>query len=628
MFFGVRKLDFNDFSTFSSNRYLMSNCNDQTLNFCSCIASDVDYKLSVIAKYEYEKPDSNRKFVTLNDRLQPVLSSNFENYYYGVSPAVDSELIIDAVSGMKFSTQAMLDEFIAKHCQCFMLHEDQSDYLLEAARYFLIAYSLNYGIKIKMDKTAAIDILQSDPSGLILKFKDGFLSVCGCPTVQISEQLNKLRFSKRCDGTWLFCDSGEYTIEQIYSDSDNIRLINGNVFYSGVLFRPLRFELLRNRYENYKTNTVCVYFERTTFAVVFALDRNFVNHPLLAQNDKISKILFQDDECKRKLLNDISAINKQGEYVLKAFEAVNEYLSGSINVNQICVSGNVFSQDKFLLMGKRAANTIDSGIIYPGVNGNAELLDPAVKFYKESMYVDCPESSIKSNRIDFSDEIGREAYAELKFSGRQQNWICQGITLSGNIPNKNEQQGRVYDQSFRRMHFNIIFMQDSDMTFSELVDASAGAAEDFETNSFLGIKVNFYKNAADQAMHAVKKFLGDIVKSKDFIESLMLLILFAVSLLHNERAFGDASSVISLILAGIIFTTTVFEASYYIARARRNKKRINTITVLEKQSFAELQKKIKQYFIKNNYKFHPAAYAAMQLHIEKQILNFYNNDNR
>ena len=88
MFFGVRKLDFNDFSTFSSNRYLMSNCKDQTLNFCSCIASDVDYKLSVIAKYEYEKPDSNRKFVTLNDRLQPVLSSNFENYYYGVSPAV------------------------------------------------------------------------------------------------------------------------------------------------------------------------------------------------------------------------------------------------------------------------------------------------------------------------------------------------------------------------------------------------------------------------------------------------------------------------------------------------------------------------------------------------------------
>lgn len=624
----MRELDFNDFSTYNSNRYLLSNCKDQTLNFCSCIASNLDYKLSVVAKYEYEKTDETGKFVTLNSDLKPVVSSDFENYYYGVSPTVDSEVIIDAVSGFKFSTLPLLDEFIAEHSECFMLHENQKDYLLEAARYFLIAYSLNYGIKIKMNKDTAQNILNTDTSGLVLKFDGALLTVCGCPTTQVLAELDKLQFRKLPDGTFTVCTDGEYTIKKIYSDSDNIRLINGNVFYSGVLFRPLRLELLRNRYENYKTNTVCIYFERTTFATVFAFDRNFVKHPLLTGDCKISKALFDDDDCKRRLLRDISAIGSSDNYVECAFKAVNTYLANSINVNQICVSGNVFSRDEVLLMGKRAANTIDSGVIYPGVNGNAELLDTSVKFYKESMYVDCPTSTVDSNRIDFLGEIEREAYAELKFNGKQQNWICEGVTLSGNIPEDDGIATDVYNQPFRRMHFNIIFKQDSDIAFAEMVDASNGAAEDFETNKFLGIKVDFFKNTADKAVNGVKNALGLIIRSKDFIESLMLLILFGVSLLHKEEPFGDWSSVISLILAVIILTATVSQITAFFKKNSWKRKRINTITVFKKQSFAELQKEIKQYFKKNNYEFHPAAYAALQLHIEKQILDLADNDNK
>ena len=211
-------MDFNDFSTYNSNRYLLSNCKDQTLNFCSCIASNLDYKLSVVAKYEYEKTDETGKFVTLNSDLKPVVSSDFENYYYGVSPTVDSEVIIDAVSGFKFSTLPLLDEFIAEHSECFMLHENQKDYLLEAARYFLIAYSLNYGIKIKMNKDTAQNILNTDTSGLVLKFDGALLTVCGCPTTQVLAELDKLQFRKLPDGTFTVCTDGEYTIKKIYSD--------------------------------------------------------------------------------------------------------------------------------------------------------------------------------------------------------------------------------------------------------------------------------------------------------------------------------------------------------------------------------------------------------------------------
>lgn len=162
-----------DFSLDQSNRFLSQAVSKEKLNFCSFITTGLKHNISVIAKYSPTALFDG--FVTLDENLRTVYVDDFTDYYYGISPKVDSALIIDSISKLRFSDLDGIDKFISEHSDCFMLHPSQEDSLLNLARYLIIAYSSNYGIKVYASPECLEISKAADPAGRIIVKSDNML---------------------------------------------------------------------------------------------------------------------------------------------------------------------------------------------------------------------------------------------------------------------------------------------------------------------------------------------------------------------------------------------------------------------------------------------------------------------
>ena len=91
-----------------------------------------DEKISVVGKYN---PNliTGEKFVGLDENLNPVLRSDFENYYYGISPKLTATMLVDTISSLRIKNKKDLEEFIKDNRDLFMLHQQDKDKLKEYA---------------------------------------------------------------------------------------------------------------------------------------------------------------------------------------------------------------------------------------------------------------------------------------------------------------------------------------------------------------------------------------------------------------------------------------------------------------------------------------------------------------
>lgn len=608
-----------DFSLDQSNRFLSRAVSKEELNFCSFITTGLKHNISVIAKYSPNILFNG--FVTLDKNLRTVYVNDFTDYYYGISPQIDSALIIDSISTLKFSDLSGIDSFISEHSRCFMLHPSQADSLLDLARYFIIAYSSNYGIKIHASPECSAAAKAADPTGKIIAENDDTLTFHGCPTHEVFDAFSDLRFAKGDDSIWTISPNGGMSIDHIYKDPDNIALLNGSTFYSGVLLKPLLLSYQKNCYENYNTATLCIDFERSTYATVFALDGNFLLHPLLdCCRNSISDVLYHDDMCKFRMVESLKRQQTSCANAEELLVTINEYLKTCANVNQIGVSGNIVTGDNILLLGKRSGNAIDSGFLYPGTNGNAEVADPSVSFYSYSVYADAPSISLTDSRIDFHGEITREAYAELRQEICREDWICYGVTVSGNVSCAMPTQGTLYANKARRLHFNILFEQQVAATFSSVCKTAKFAVESFENERILGIEVNSYKNFADYAMKRTSHFFEQIAESKDLIESVLLLLLFFNSATgQHEIIAGDLASKISLVLAFVIVAVTSYRCCRALSEKIKRRHQIRRLLIFRNSAYEVMQEKILKTV--SDYHYHPVAFAALQLYVENHVFD-------
>lgn len=608
-----------DFSLDQSNRFLSQAVSKEELNFCSYITTGLKHNISVIAKYSPTALFDG--FVTLDENLRTVYVDNFTDYYYGISPKVDSALIIDSISKLRFSDLDGIDKFISEHSDCFMLHPSQEDSLLNLARYLIIAYSSNYGIKVHASPECLEISKAADPAGRIIVKSDNILSFRGCPTQKILDAFSTLRFVKGDDSIWEISSDDGIGIDQIYKNPDNIVLLNGSTFYSGVLLKPLVLSYQKNYYENYNTATLRIDFERSTYATVFAMDGNFLYHPLLdCCKNAISGILYHDDICKFRMVDALKKQQASGINAEDLLATINEYLKTSVNVNQIGVSGNIVTSDNILLLGKRSGDSIDSGFLYPSTNGNAEVADQNVSFYSYSVYADAPSISLDESRIDFHGEITREAYAELHQEICREDWICYGVTISGNVSHGIPNPETLYSNKSRRLHFNVLFEQQVAASFSDVCKNARFAVESFENEKILGVEVRTYKNFADYAMKLVSQFFEQIAESKDLIESVLLLILFFNSILrHHEIISGDVTSRISLVLALIIVAVTLYRCCSALLEKNKRMHQIRRLLIFRNNSYEVMQEKILR--IISDYRCHPVAFAALQLYIENRVFD-------
>ncbi len=583
------------------------------LNFGSLLCWNSERRLSVIAKYSPPKI-----FSMLNRDLSVTRCTSDENteFYYGVSPLLDSQLIIRAISELRFTDCESLNAFIGEHSNYFMLHTDNEEYLPSFAKYALLAVASNYGLIFKKDERLERIRLALDLPASVWCEREEVYCIKGCPTKNLLSELD--RYHYLVSGNMIeITDLGSgKCIREIYGCSNHIQLLNGDVFYSGVLLKPNQLSILQNSFENSDTFTACVHFEKSSYATVFTLDGNFLSHPLLdnAEKSKLSDFLYTDDNYKCKLIDELSNGPLSAEQRL---HIVNKYLQESYGVNQIGVSANIMTNDGFLLLGKRGKNAIDKGMLYPSVNGNAEVADKNVSFYQYSVYEDFPTVRIHDTRLDFLGEVTREAYAELKLDLSKQDLSCLGITVTGNCP-ESDTKTEIYSPTARRMHFNILFEAEIDSSYIDTVNKGTRAAEAFENEKMLGIRVYCHKNRFSRCLYSVGSFFKDFLGYKDFIEAFLLIFLFVKSTVSHEliTAF-DFTEPISLIFALIIIALNIQNFVQITARYVRSKKYLIKIVLCKKHTDNQIASKIHKSL--NKYLCHPVSYILIRLYIEAKL---------
>ncbi len=594
-----------DFSISKFNDTMQEDVSKQALNFCKAVILSPT-KISLTLKHSPEH--IHTRYAVLNPDLSVDYRNDFAYYYYGVSPKIDSFSVIDAISNLTFMTIEGLNTYISGHCTEFMLHEDQAEYLPDVAKLILLTVASKYGIEIKRcDELNFLTDADSAFSAIVSRDKteDTFL-FHGCPCPELIERLKPYRFINHND-VWQIDDNG-IGLQEIYADKANIKLLVGKVFYSGVLLKALEINKQKYNFENSGISNYQLIYERSSFAMVCALDDNYVGHPLLKESrSKLEKFFRYDDDCKQLLSKQLSSDCLDDEQILAY---VNEYMKSSYNVNQIGVSSNIKTPKGEILFGLRASKNIDDGSLYPSVNGNAEVYDEDVQFYNNSVYEDLPTVHIHKKRSDLLGEIAREAYGELNITSTKESWSCHGMIISGNLPKDN--------CSNRRCHFNILFENEIDETLDEIKMRYRKASEAFENKNFAAIIIKYYKTRVHGLFGDIVRFLQQILQSKDFIESILLLLVAFISIKTIDFSFENISSLLSILFASIILLTTILKIIQHTVKMFRNAKSTKRICVYGSMSYTSLCRKISKVM---KMKYHPAAYASFKMHIENLVYN-------
>lgn len=594
-----------DFTTETINTTIDRALAGKELDFCQVIVDSVKKRLSVIGQYNAEA-----SYVTLDENLAPVKYTGHEAYY-GVSPQINNEVMIKAISNLELSNPDKLDAFVKANAGWFFLHEGQEKYLRDFARYLVIAMSVNFCISILIDEDMNDAFLLFAKDKPYITVKDGLVTIKGCPDDETICFLSDFRFCKQQDNTWRISSDG-ISIEEAYRHTETIVLTNGSVFYSGTLLKVMGISRIKNRYENFDTECACLHFERSSYVTVFALDNDLTNHPLLSRCNTLHALFEEDDACKSEMIRRLKGAELQAaeDHFDKTLEIVNEYLGKCFNVNQIGVSSVLLTSDSYMIFGKRTSNSIDADKLYPSVNGNAEISDANVSFYKYSVFEDVPSIVLDGLRIDFLEEVCRECYAELKIPMAKQELHCLGLILSGNGP---KQAG-----SGRRCHFNILYEYEATQELQEVQDGSKNANESFENKQLLGFRISSYQNAFSFLAEKSMAFFRWLVNNKDLLESCAMLVA-AIGLLVVSRHLEEnsASYFMSLgiaffiILAKLISWVPSFVGWMKGLKTRKHK------TVFLSKPDTVLEKKINSFF--ENKGFHPATYAITILHIKKKL---------
>ena len=596
----------NDFSISKFNDTMQEDVSMQELNFCKAIILSHN-KISLTLNHKPER--FFPRYAVLNEDLTFGYKDEFSDFYYGVSPRIDSFSIIDAISALSFKSTEGLNSYISEHCSEFMLHEDQAECLLDVAKLILLTLASKYGVEFR--DCAELNFLSdvhSDFSAVISHNREaGTLLLHGCPCLDLIERLNEYQFINN-NGVWEISDGGIGFLD-IYANKSNIKLLVGRVFYSGVLLKPLEINKQKYNFENNGISNYQLTYERSTFATVCAFDDNYISHPLLKESrQNLEKIFSYDDRCKMHLFEELSVKDVDDEQILAH---INEYIKCSYNVNQIGVSSNIKTSKKEILFGLRASKNIDGGALYPSVNGNAEVYDEDVQFYNNSVYEDLPTVYINQKRSDLLGEIEREAYGELNMISTKESWSCHGMIISGNLPQLS--QGGI---SNRRCHFNVLFENEIDESLEEIKKRYRKASEAFENKNFAAIVIKYYKNRLHSIFGGIVSFLQGILQSKDFAESILLICVAFISIKSITFSFENISSLVSIMFASIILLTTIVKVAQHAIRMLSNAKYIKKIYIYGSMSYTSMCYKISKVM---KMKYHPAAYASLKMHIENLI---------
>lgn len=595
-----------------------------TLNFLKCIKPIDNKKMSLVATYTPKFLGEN--FISLDENLNIIERTDFDNYYYGISPTIDTETLIQAIAKLTFTSAKGLDSFITERRNDFILRRHQSDYLLAFARYSVLSLSAKFGITINFNNVDTVQSLvyeysqcvttESNPNSVIIK---------GCPSESLLEKLKTFNYAIDANQNIIATtEAADYSIVEIYKNTENIKLLFDSIFYSGVLLRTLKIEKLHEMKANKNIVPFNINFERSTYATVYVLDNIDLSDIRLSECDKqlMSNFLFYDDKCKLNLHASFDNCSSDNESTLLN---VNNYLKESFNVNQIAVSGNIVTSDNYLVMCKRSNNSIDSNLIYPSVNGNAELADKKVSFYVLSAQEDYPHTSINDDRIAFSSELTRETYAELKLSLVDEDWNCFGITLSGMIPHDHNTTNSIYPICKRRLSLYILYEQTIKQDFMSLVKTQKQATESYETKQLIGFKLDYYNSCTGFIKNAFKQIINWLLSYKTTILAFFTIAIFFTTISNwNNISFKEVNNWLATIFAVLAIITTILGLFTDIKKSLiKSSLTTNLTTINTTASINKFEKSINIFLNKNH---HP--HPIVRLMLLRYLQNEYADKNK
>ena len=567
------------------------------MNLLTTLTPNEDEKISVVGKYN-PRLITGDKFAGLDENLNVILRDDFENFYYGISTKLTATLLIDTISSLRIQNRKDLEDFIKEHHDLFMFHQQDKDKLKDFAYSAVISLLNMYGVTVVFNNE---NEYKECPEEYKPYIKDNKLAVRGAVDEALLEFLRKYRYNI-WDKEARVSDSGK-TIEEVYKDKKNIVLLSHRLFYSGCLLKAIKIE--KKDAGNVNTVSYNVFFERTSFAAVYSLNK-FTPHKYLEGN-KFYESLEEDDKVAYKFYKDLEESNGEN------LEAINEYLKNTISGVQMGISGMFETKDGYIILPKRDAKEYDSNQYYPSVNGNAEIDDPNVDLYEDSVSEDCPTVYLNDSRIDFLGEINREAYAELKISTSQSGWDCLGIAICGNA-NKEKVNYQTYDDPERRMQLNIVYKQSVEVNKSlkDIRKLQKEAVEKYEAKYLEGLYFKVYKSAWHRLGYLIQ-YLGKAVSEiKGIVTTGVSLALFLV-LLFNRGSIGGPVEVVSQFLSLFVFIISLVKLGLSIFEFFKNRVGTKTYFAVKGINAEKKIEKIVDKRFKGSNKLHPVTYVSLLL---------------
>ncbi len=532
-----------------------------------------------------------------------------KEYYYGLHPSISSHLAVSSIIKWNLSNKSKLDEFLYNHRKCFtlpcsnycLLKQDvKTEYFKSLFALAVLKMCTNYCIKLTIENKAKIilDKLIADSKNKSIFIKKvtydlddnvfTFIGVITDEMIQIFFDNNLYINNKK------IIEIKSYTLEEKNDflkniPPDFISYIGTDEYYSGVLPRLVRISYEENS-ANSEITTYIFHVQRSTYAMTDCFDNILIlKHPLLREYKSIYNDFFKtEDELRENIYKEL----KPEKTVKEKIDILNEkYLNNSTGTNSIGISGNIVTKDNRLIIAFRGKNSIDSNEFYCSVNGQSEIIDQNVSFYKNSASVDFPSIDINSKyRLDFEQELFRETRAELNLP-LFNNWIYYGFSILGINPSKKidydnlipdlDDEGNIIEVNNeedniklnkRRMHFNVLAFNTTEKELKDIVELRESAIEKFESSNIIGIKVSLYSNKKSYFFSFFFKFVKLISKYNTellYVYTFLLLII-------NRNIFNlDGELVLGIFVALTFIFNIVFHFKEY-KKYLKNRKNIKT----------------------------------------------------
>ncbi|SCJ27253.1 Uncharacterised protein [uncultured Clostridium sp.] len=470
--------------------------------------------------------------------------------YYGLNPSITTTKIRNFIFDEKsiFSSEDRLFDFIRNNDNMWNSDFNSEENRGLFAKTLLVMASMFY-LTFKFDDEYLLDefcdILNDVRVKIYKKVNKNTVEVYGrIPDILLNKLAKenyyfeyKDKEDKEDKEIHISKEKTDSNFTEIYKCIDRTMIkCKSQALYSGVNIRLNEVIPKEVNTGNQNLQSIKLKIERTTYATICCFDNNEYNKHLFLEdyeeilsNIDIEEVKIQEE--KLEFLNNYDKIN-----IEKSIECLNNYLRESKYPHYINVSGNITTSDNYCIYTRRGNNTMDANTYYCSSNGVSEVYDSNVDFYKESVDEDTPTIFYDKNqeRINFNGELDRESEAELGISSFIGRWKYYGFSIMGHKTNKDD----IHRIS---LHFNILAHNNTNFSFKDIVESSRIATERDENEDILGYKLNVYNSRYDYIKGRIKNLFEFGVNWKDVITLVILLIIFILDIVSNEKFSLDST---------------------------------------------------------------------------------------